>query len=69
VALQWRKSAKKGFSGECCPSATPVPAGFQQSGRGKMGKNAGCDCRQIELFEFTQSWIVVMHCSRAGNVR
>jgi hypothetical protein len=38
VALQWRKSAKKGFSGECCPSATPVPAGFQQSGRGKWAK-------------------------------
>jgi hypothetical protein len=24
---------------------------------------------QIEASEFTQSWIVVMHCSCAGNVR
>jgi Flp pilus assembly pilin Flp len=35
VAVQWRKSAKKGFSGKCCPGATLVPARFQRSARGK----------------------------------
>jgi hypothetical protein len=37
-------------------------------GREKQAKSAP-NADQIELSGFTQSWIVVVHCSRAGNVR
>ena len=39
VAAQWRKSPEKGFSRECCPNATLVPARFQQLWSGKNRQN------------------------------
>ncbi|WFU85705.1 hypothetical protein QA645_23885 [Bradyrhizobium sp. CIAT3101] len=50
---------------DCNFGSRAVPAALQWEEQAKSAPNAD----QIELSRFTQSWIVMLHCSRAGNVR
>jgi hypothetical protein len=50
---------------KCNFGSRAVPAAMEWEKQAKSAPNAD----QIELSGFTQSWIVMMHCSRAGNVR
>jgi hypothetical protein len=60
---------EKGLSTRVLPvcnfGSRVVPAARGGKKQAKGGRNE----HQIEQSGFTQSWIVVVHCSRAGNVR
>jgi predicted KAP-like P-loop ATPase len=70
--MMWRRNGanppERAFHASVARMQLLFPSGSKAMRREKQAKSPS-DVDQIELSKFTQSWIVEMHCSRAGNVR
>jgi hypothetical protein len=69
----WRRNGairqKRAFRAGVARGQREFHCGSRRPATSEKAGKYSVHCRQIEVAGFTQSWIVVWHFSRAGNVR